>query len=77
MTAAPRIYADFNNADSSGRLRLNIAGSQADLATLGERLMPGLDVIVYCEELEAEGVLERSSEEGGIWVARIKWIPPE
>ena len=39
--------------------------------------MPGLDVIVYCEELEAEGVLERSSEEGGIWVARIKWIPPE
>lgn len=75
MTATPRrykIYADFNNADPEGRVRLNVRGSLADLERIGADLTSGLEVDVESEDLYCIGVLERSTEEN-IWVARIDW----
>jgi len=75
MSATPRrfkIYADFNNADSEGRLRLNVRGSLADLEQLGSDLAPGLEVHLESEDLYCTGVLDRSVEED-MWVARIDW----
>jgi len=68
----PLIYADFNNADSSGCLRLNCAGTREDLAKAGLQLQEGMQLIVYDEELEAEAQVHYSSEEQ-LWVARIDW----
>lgn len=76
----PRVYADFNNADPEGRLRLNCAGTAADLARLGLQLREGLVLTVYMDDtddhgqpddLVAVGVVEHSQDEG--WVARIDW----
>ena len=67
-----RVFADFNNADAAGRLRLNVVGSVADLAELGESLVEGLTVLVADDDLEWEGSLEWSKDEG-IWVARVDW----
>lgn len=72
MSDLPRIYADFNNADAAGRLRLNVAGSLADLDRLRD-VGPGSHVIFYSEDLEVEGSVEHSESEGGIWVGRIDW----
>ena len=75
MTGTPRrlkIYVDFNNADSEGRIRLNVRGSLADLEHISADLVPGLEVDLESEDLQCPGVLERSTEEG-IWVARIDW----
>lgn len=76
----PRVYADFNNADPEGRLRLNCAGTIADLSHLGLQLREGLVLTVYMDDtddqgqpddLEAVGVVEHSQDGG--WVARIDW----
>lgn len=68
----PSIYADFNNADPQGRLRLNCAGTVQDLGRQGLQLRVGLKVLVHDEELEAEGEVGYSVDEQ-IWVARIDW----
>ncbi len=68
----PAIYADFNNADPGGRLRLNCIGTIQDLARQGLRLEEGLKVNLHDEELEAEGEVHYSGEER-IWVAKIDW----
>ena len=68
----PIIYADFNNADSQGRLRLNVRGSLEDLERQSIRLEESLPVVVYDEELEADGSAQFSKEEQ-IWVAVIDW----
>jgi len=68
----PAIYADFNNADPLGRLRLNCIGTIQDLARLGVRLQEGLKVSLHDEEMEAEGEVHYSGEER-IWVAKIDW----
>lgn len=68
----PKVFADFQNADPSGRLRLNCIGTIEDLATLGLRLQPGLRLRVYSDDLEADGVVEYSEEEH-LWVAAIDW----
>jgi hypothetical protein len=67
-----RVYADFHNADPQGRLRLNCVGTVTDLAAQGIRLGPGVRLDLYSEDLEAEGVVEFSAEEG-LWVAAIDW----
>ena len=72
MRDLPRVYADFNNSDPAGRLRLTVAGSLPDLARFEPR--PGRRVLVYDDEFEIEGVLER--DERGVWVARIDWNDP-
>jgi hypothetical protein len=68
----PSIYADFNNADSRGRLRLNCVGAIQDLSRQGIRLREGLQLLLHDEELEADGEAHFSSEER-IWVADINW----
>ncbi len=66
------ITADFNNADRSGRLRLNLIGSTRDFARLGVRLEEGLRIVVRDDDLEADGELTFSTDEH-IWVAKIDW----
>ncbi len=70
--ARPLIYADFNNADRRGRLRLNCIGTIQDLARQGIALREGLLLTLYDDELEAEGEAHFSAEEQ-VWVASIDW----
>ena len=70
--ATHSIYADFNNADPQGRLRLNCVGTVRDLGRLGVQLQDGLRLRVHDEELEADGEVSYSSDEQ-IWVAKIDW----
>lgn len=66
------LYADFNNADADGRVRLNAAGTLRDLARLGVRLRDGLPLTIHDEELAADGEAVYSPGEG-VWAARIDW----
>ncbi len=68
----PTIHADFNNADSSGRLRLNCIGTIEALARQGVQLREGLQLTLHDEELEADGEAHFSSEEQ-VWVALVQW----
>lgn len=68
----PRVFADFHNADESGRLRLNCTGTLRDLADQGVRLREGLVLDLYSEDLVVEGHARYSAEEGQ-WVAVIDW----
>lgn len=68
----PRVFADFQNADAEGRIRLNCVGTIDDLARLGIRLNEGLELELYGEDLEAHGRVEYSASEG-VWVAVIDW----
>ena len=68
----PKIFADFHNADSQSRVRLNCTGTAYDLNRKNINLQAGLVLTIYSEELEAEGVVEFSEEES-LWVARIDW----
>jgi hypothetical protein len=70
--ALPSVTADFNNADLLGRVRLSTVGSLESLARSGLRLVDGLTIRVHDDELEADGVVRFSTEEG-IWVAAIDW----
>jgi hypothetical protein len=72
MTTVPSVYVDFQNADASGRVRLNTAGSLRDLAALSNGPTDGLMVRLEAEELRASGVLRFSAEEQ-IWVAELDW----
>jgi hypothetical protein len=68
----PRVFADFQNADEQGRLRLNCIGTIEDLSRQGTQLIPGGKLLIYSEELEADAVIEYSDQEK-IWVAAIDW----
>jgi hypothetical protein len=68
----PVIYADFNNADARGRLRLNCAGTMNDLARQGISLRDGMQLILRDEELEADGIAHYASDDQ-LWVAVIDW----
>lgn len=67
-----KVFADFHNADERGRVRLNCAGTLQDLSGQNVRLVPGLAVTLYSEDVEAEGVVEYSTEEN-LWVAAVDW----
>ena len=67
-----RIYADFHNADEQGRLRLNCVGTIEDLARYRVELRDGEKLILYSEELEADGVVQYSEIER-LWVAAVDW----
>jgi hypothetical protein len=67
-----RVFADFQNADSQGRLRLNCIGTIEDLSRQGTKLINGEKLSIYSEELEADAVVSYSDEEK-IWVATIDW----
>ena len=67
-----RVFADFHNADAKGRVRLNCAGTAADLERQKIVLRDGQSLIIYSEELEVEGVVHYSEEEK-LWTAVIDW----
>ena len=64
----PRIYADFNNCDKEGRVRLNCIGSRDDLERLGIPLEEGMELVVSDSELEVEATATFVVEES-IWAA--------
>ena len=76
-----KIFADFQNTDAQGRLRLNCMGTQQDLARQQLDLREGLRLTLYdtdadrdgqpCE-LQAFGVASFSEDEQ-CWVATIDW----
>jgi hypothetical protein len=67
-----KIYADFNNADEKGRIRLT-NGSFNDLHVQKVELRDGLQVLLDDDdELTTIGILEFSKEET-VWVAKIDW----
>ena len=68
----PRIFADFHNADSQGRLRLNCTGTKEDLAAQNVPLHKGQALVLYSEELMVDGVVQFSEKEN-LWVAEIHW----
>jgi hypothetical protein len=68
----PRIRVDFQNSDAGGRVRLMSVGTVEDLNRLGVVLREGFEVVLYCLELEADGVVLYSAEEKR-WVANIDW----
>ncbi|MFM5981139.1 MAG: hypothetical protein ACKO9I_11355 [Sphaerospermopsis kisseleviana] len=67
-----RVFADFNNADEEGHLRLNCIGTIEDLARQKIELQDDQTLTFYSEDLEVEGIVKHSSEEN-IWVAVIDW----
>ncbi|MDO6433263.1 hypothetical protein Q4E93_21815 [Flavitalea sp. BT771] len=68
-----KIYADFNNADSKGRVRLTSDGTFRDLERLNIKLKSGLEILLDDDEgLATSGVVLFSDEEK-IWVAKINW----
>lgn len=68
----PRIYADFQNADPLGRVRLNCAGTIRDLADQGVQLLEDIQIEIYSEDLATPAEVQYSREEG-VWVALIDW----
>jgi hypothetical protein len=77
----PRVYADFQNADPSGRIRLNCTGTLADLARERIELREGLPLTLYADdfdnngqpdELITHGVASYSHDEH-CWVATVDW----
>lgn len=53
-----RIFADFNNKDEQGRVRLSTVGSLKDVAEHKSELREGLEVILYTpDEFEMLGTL--------------------
>jgi hypothetical protein len=68
----PTIYADFHNADSRGRVRLNCAGTIRDLEEKRISLHEGLPLTLSDDDLEVEGNVQFADEEG-LWVAVIDW----
>lgn len=68
----PRVFADFNNADAQGRLRLNCIGTLEDLARQQVTLQDHQLLTLYSEDLEADAEVKYSSEEH-VWVALIDW----
>ncbi|MBO0700470.1 MAG: hypothetical protein J2P46_18880 [Zavarzinella sp.] len=76
----PRLYADFQNLDDEGRVRLNTQGTLQDLARLNRTLTDGAPVVLYTDDADEEGrpddllvdaVAQRTAE--GAWVADADW----
>ena len=72
MHSGPTIYADFQNSDQEGFVRLNTAGTVADLARLGVTLVDGLSVVISDGELFS-GATVRDPGVEGVWRAQIDW----
>ncbi|MEX2188332.1 MAG: hypothetical protein WD875_16110 [Pirellulales bacterium] len=79
--ALPHVYADFQNADALGRIRLNCVGTARDLAEQGVELREGLPISLYSDDaddqsqqddLTVAGTATYSDEER-CWVAVVDW----
>jgi hypothetical protein len=66
-----RVFADFNNADEEGHLRLNPIGTIDDLVNQNIELQDGKIMTFYREDLEVDGIIKHYSQEENIWVAII------
>ncbi len=77
----PKLYVDFHNADSQGRVRLNCVGTVEDLSQQQVELHDGLVLTLYSDDLDEKGELDELlvdgavafSEEQHCWVASIDW----
>lgn len=77
----PKVYADFHNADSRRRIRLNCVGTTEDLSRQRVELREGLILTLYSDDLDDNGRLDELlvdgvvsfSEEEHCWVAAIDW----
>jgi hypothetical protein len=68
-----RIFADFNNADYKGRVRLNSQGTVEDITKSNILLTNGVEILLTdYDSLQTIGIVEFSEDEQ-IWVARINW----
>lgn len=66
------VFADFNNTDAQGRVRLNCVGTIQDLNRLGIVLYDGKEVILDDRDgLRTPGIVRFIGENG--WVAEIDW----
>ena len=63
----PKVYADFQNMDKQGRLRLICNGTRADLEKLHVSLAGGIRLLLSDGELEVEATVRWSDDER-IWV---------
>jgi hypothetical protein len=68
----PTVYADFHNADSRGRVRLNCLGTIRDLTEKQITLSEGLQLTLTDDGLEVDGEVHFAQEEH-LWVAIIDW----
>jgi hypothetical protein len=66
------VYADFNNADPAGRVRLHVRGTVDDLKTFSIELCEGLELTLSDGELRVRGIVRFSTDEQ-IWVAEVNW----
>lgn len=55
----PRIYVDFNSPYGSDRVPIDFERSLAGIADLAS----GIPVILYCEEMEVDAILNYDSTE--------------
>ena len=79
MTKALTIYADFHNADSQGRVRLNSQGTLDDLRDGGIRLREGLELrlaVHYGPIFRGRDFLTKSETFFGAHVTRAARIEP-
>jgi len=67
-----RIYADFNNRNEDGFVRLTVVGSERDLTKYETSLTEGINVILYDEELEIDATLKRDPRLN-IWLGVPDW----
>jgi len=65
-----RLFVDFNNRDADGHLRLNLCGTQNDVAVQSLVLQEGLIATGYDGELAAAIIVMGPGREG-VWRARI------
>lgn len=68
----PTLFADFQNTDPRGRVRLNCVGTVAVLGTQGVELAGGLHFRLSDSEVEADGTATFSADEH-LWVAVMDW----
>ena len=69
---AIRIYADFNNCEEDGKVRLNTNGSLNDLCKAKTRIRTGMWVWLYDEDFEVESKLEYH-QKWQIWLGEPNW----
>ena len=67
-----RLFADFQNATPSGRVRLNTVGTFKDIERLSIELKEGMQVVIEDRDsLIADATVRWEAGEG--WVAEVDW----
>jgi|ERR1051326_3938220 hypothetical protein len=77
----PKVYADFQNTDPQGRIRLNCVGTIEDLSRQQIELHDGLHVTLYSDDVDKNGQTDELLADGVVsfsetehcWVASIDW----